>query len=188
MARHPDLRLVRATRRDLVATLTEINQFANRIRETVWGFMPITPAELDFLTHRIMRVMIPELVLTMRQGDEMVGYMMAVPDVNRALARARGPADLIRLVQMPFLLTRPPCPDVRHRRRPEAPRPRHPPRPLPRHDRSRALPLRGVRARAGSRRPICNRCAPSSTSCRWSRARPTGSTRRRSRSAKSGMT
>lgn len=104
LARHPDLRIERATRRNLAATLRDVNQFGNRIRETVWGFTPITPAELDFLTHRIMRVMIPELVLTMRREDEMVGYVMAVPDVNQALARARRGPDLVRLVQMPFLM------------------------------------------------------------------------------------
>ena len=104
IARHPDLRLVRATSKNLEATLTEVNQFANRIRETVWGFTPITPAELEFLTHRIMRVMVPELVMTMRRGDDMVGYLMGVPDVNQALARTRGSIDIIRLAQMPFLM------------------------------------------------------------------------------------
>jgi hypothetical protein len=104
LARHPDLRIVRATKHDLAATLKDVNEFANRIRGTVWGFTPITPAELDFLTQRIMRVMIPDLVLTMRRGDELVGYVMGVPDVNQALARTRGSADILRLVQMPFLM------------------------------------------------------------------------------------
>jgi len=104
LARHSELSIVRATKSDLAATLKDVNAFANRIRETVWGFTPITAAELDFLTHRIMRVMIPELVLTMRRGDELVGYVMGVPDVNQALARTRGSADFLRLVQMPFLM------------------------------------------------------------------------------------
>jgi hypothetical protein len=104
LARNPELQIMRATRQDLAATLRDVNEFGNRIRETVWGFTPITPAELDFLTHRIMRVMIPELVLTMRRRDELVGYVMAVPDVNQALARARGGPDIVRLVQMPFLM------------------------------------------------------------------------------------
>lgn len=95
---------MRATKQDLAATLKDVNEFGNRIRETVWGFTPITPAELDFLTHRIARVMIPELILTMRRRDELVGYVMAVPDVNQALARTRGGPDFIRLAQMPFLL------------------------------------------------------------------------------------
>lgn len=106
LARHPELRIVRASKRDLAATLKDINEFGNRIRETVWGFTPITPAELDFLTRRILRVMIPELVLTMRRGNELVGYIMAVPDVNQALLRTRGSGDLIRLAQMPFLMRR----------------------------------------------------------------------------------
>ncbi len=102
LARHPELRIVRATKANLAATLRDVNEFGNRIRETVWGFTPITPPELDFLTHRIMRVMIPDLVLTMRRGDELVGYVMGVPDVNQALFRTRGSADILRLVQMPF--------------------------------------------------------------------------------------
>jgi len=104
LARHPELRIVRATKQDLAATLRDVNAFGNRIRESVWGFTPITPAELDFLTHRITRVMIPELVLTMRRGDELVGYVMGVPDVNQALARTLGSADIVRLAQMPFLM------------------------------------------------------------------------------------
>jgi len=104
LARHPELRIERATKANLAATLRDINDFGNRIRETVWGFTPITPAELDFLTHRIMRVMIPELVLTMRRGGDLVGYVMGVPDVNQALARTRGTIDLVRLAQMPFLM------------------------------------------------------------------------------------
>ncbi len=104
LARHPEFRIERATKANLAATLKDVNEFGNRIRETVWGFTPITSAELDFLIHRIMRVMVPELVLTMRRGDELIGYVMAVPDVNQALARARGGPDLIRLVQMPFLM------------------------------------------------------------------------------------
>ena len=105
-ARNPDLRVVRATKSDLAETLRDINEFGNRIRETVWGFTPITPAELDMLTKRIMRVMVPELVLTMRRGDDLLGYVLAVPDVNQALARTRGTSDLVRLVQMPFLMPR----------------------------------------------------------------------------------
>jgi ribosomal protein S18 acetylase RimI-like enzyme len=104
LARDPELRIMRATKQDLAATLHDVNTFGNRIRETVWGFTPITAAELDFLTRRIMRVMIPELILTMRRRDELVGYVMAVPDVNQALARARGGPDIVRLAQMPFLM------------------------------------------------------------------------------------
>ncbi len=104
LARNPELRILRATKQDLAETLKDVNEFGNRIRETVWGFTPITPSELDLLAERIKRVMIPELVLTMRRRDELVGYVMAVPDVNQALARTRGSGDLVRLVQMPFLM------------------------------------------------------------------------------------
>ncbi len=104
LARNPELRILRATKQDLAATLRDVNEFGNRIRETVWGFTPITPPELEFLTQRIQRVMVPDLVLTMRRRDELVGYVMAVPDINEALARTRGSTDLVRLVQMPFLM------------------------------------------------------------------------------------
>jgi hypothetical protein len=36
----------------------------------------------------------------------MVGYLVALPDLNWALKRARGPIDLMRMIQLPLLLRR----------------------------------------------------------------------------------
>jgi hypothetical protein len=103
LARHPELSVGCATRANLGATLRSINTLANRVRETVWGFVPTTDAELDFLVGRFRRIVIPELVIIVRRHGEIVGYMIAVPDVNWALARARGRYDVVRLAQLLFL-------------------------------------------------------------------------------------
>jgi hypothetical protein len=105
-ARHPELVLATATAANVDATLAEINVLANRIREPVWGFVPITGAEIDFLVKRVRPLVAPDLVITVSRGDEMVGYLIALPDVNWALARARGPFDALRLVQLAFLIKR----------------------------------------------------------------------------------
>ena len=88
---------------NLAATLKDINEFGNRIRETVWGFTPITPAELDFLTHRIIRVMMPELVLTMRRErrSRRLRHGRAGREPGAGPHPRPGPI-ILRLAQMPF--------------------------------------------------------------------------------------
>jgi hypothetical protein len=106
LSRHPELEIRTGTGTDVAETLREVNRLANRIRASVYGFVPITDAETEFLIVRLRRVMLPELVVTVRRAGEIVGYTISIPDVNWALARTFGRSDLVRLAQMPFLLRR----------------------------------------------------------------------------------
>ncbi len=105
-ARHPELTVAAATAANVDAVLAEINTLANQVREPVWGFVPITEAEIEFLIRRVRRLVVPELIITVRRGGEMVGYLAALPDVNWALARARGRLDVLRIVRLLFLVRR----------------------------------------------------------------------------------
>jgi hypothetical protein len=127
LARHPELEVQCATRANLVASLRSINGLANRVRERVWGFVPLSDPELDFLIGRLSRVLVPELVISVQRRSQIVGFMIAVPDLNWALSRARGHYDILRLAQLPFLMrkiprlrifafgTDPPIPCCRYR-------------------------------------------------------------------------
>lgn len=106
LQRHPELEVCVATRDNVAETLREVNRLANQVRARIWGFVPITDAEIDFLIERLQRVIVPELVVTVRNRGAIVGYIIALPDVNWALARTWGSSDWIRLAQMPFLLRR----------------------------------------------------------------------------------
>jgi hypothetical protein len=106
LERHPDIEVGNATRDNFAETLREVNQLANRVRASIYGFVPITDAETEFLIKRLKPVMIPELVVTVRKAGEIIGYTICIPDVNWALARTFGRSDLVRLAQMPFLLPR----------------------------------------------------------------------------------
>jgi hypothetical protein len=106
LARHPELEVHTGTRADVAETLREVNRLANRVRASIYGFVPITEAETEFLIDRLRPIMIPELVITVRRAGEIVGFTISIPDVNWALARTRGRSDLVRLAQMPFLLRR----------------------------------------------------------------------------------
>jgi len=108
LQRHPELEVRTATRDNVAETLREVNRLANQVRARIWGFVPITEAEVDFLIGRLQRVMIPELVITVCNRGDIVGYIIALPDVNWALARTWGRSDWLRLIQMPFLLRRVP--------------------------------------------------------------------------------
>ena len=106
LARHPELEVCNGTTANVAETLREVNRLSNRVRASNYGFVPITDAETEFLIARLRRVIIPELVITVRRAGEIVGATISIPDVNWALARTFGRSDLVRLAQMPFLLRR----------------------------------------------------------------------------------
>lgn len=106
LARHPELEVRTSTGEDLAKTLRSVNHLANQVRTPVWGFVPLTDAELDFMIGRLQRVLDPEMAVTVRRNGDIVGYVIGLPDVNWALARTWGRSDLVRLAQMPFLFRR----------------------------------------------------------------------------------
>lgn len=104
LARFPDLRIESATQANVEQRLYEINTIGNHIRSVGWGFVPLTPEELTYMVTQLRRVIDPRGVVSAYYKDELVGYVVTVPDVNWAIKRAKGPFDWVRLVQMPRLL------------------------------------------------------------------------------------
>ena len=102
--RFPDLRVEPATSANVEQRLYEINTIGNHIRSVGWGFVPLTPEELTYMVNQLRRVIDPRGVVTAYYKNELVGYVVTVPDVNWAIKRAKGPFDWIRMVQLPRLL------------------------------------------------------------------------------------
>lgn len=48
-----------------------------------WGFVPMTPAEFDFLANDFKKIIDPGLVLIGEYKGEAVGFLLAMPDYNR---------------------------------------------------------------------------------------------------------
>jgi len=72
--------------------LSRLEEEAGKIREVYnacwaenWGFVPLTPAEMSHMTGQLRPVLFPELVPLAERDGEVVGFSMAVPDVNHVL-------------------------------------------------------------------------------------------------------
>jgi GNAT superfamily N-acetyltransferase len=94
-----------ANLRNLRDESRRLREIYNQAWEKNWGFVPFTEAEIEFMTHELKPLVIPELALIAEVGDEPAGFILGVPDVNVALRRINGrlttfglPIGLLRLL------------------------------------------------------------------------------------------
>jgi len=65
----------------------------NSAWERLWGFVPMTDAEINHLAQELRAILDPDLVFVAEDGDRPVGISVGLPDVNQALLKARpGPS------------------------------------------------------------------------------------------------
>ena len=89
-------------------TFREINRLGNDVRSEGWGFVPLTESELDFMIANLRRVIRFDMIHVCYIGDEMVGYIVNIPDVNWALKKTKGRWDWLRLPQLLYWIRRTP--------------------------------------------------------------------------------
>jgi GNAT superfamily N-acetyltransferase len=66
-----------------------------------WGFVPMTREEFFLMGKEMKMILKPDLVLIGEVGSKVVGFAMALPDVNQALKRAQGslfPTGLLKIL------------------------------------------------------------------------------------------
>jgi GNAT superfamily N-acetyltransferase len=93
--REPDIVVRNVTKASLDADLPKIREVYNAAWEKNWGFVPMTPEELDFMAARLKPLLVPELLwlAEVRKPDgrmEPIGFMLMLPDYNKAIAPTRG--------------------------------------------------------------------------------------------------
>lgn len=74
----------------------------NEAWEDNWGAVPMTDAEFNHLAKDLKRIVDPVLVLFAYVGDELAGFSLAVPDANRAIAKANGrlfPTGVVKMMR-----------------------------------------------------------------------------------------
>jgi len=97
---------VRSVRmQDYDAELDRIRQVYNRAWEENWGFVKMTDAEFKHMAREMKSFLDPELVLLAEAGGTPVGFALALPNLNEALAHLNGrlttfglPIGLVKLV------------------------------------------------------------------------------------------
>jgi len=62
-----------------------IKQIYNSAWERNWGFIPMTDQEIDHLAAALKPVVVPDLVVFVERGAEVIGFAAALPDFNVAL-------------------------------------------------------------------------------------------------------
>lgn len=112
-AHQPPARLLRALERGAVSQgvkvralelrhlerdLAAIQQVYNSAWERNWGFVPMTPAEVEYLAKHLRPIMKPELCLLAFMDERPIAFALALPDYNRVLRHLDG-----RLLPFGFL-------------------------------------------------------------------------------------
>ncbi len=62
----------------------------NQTLESLWGMVPLTDVEIEYLAHSLKRFGLPQLVLIAEVGDKPVGFSLTLPDINEVLRRMQG--------------------------------------------------------------------------------------------------
>ena len=102
--RYPQLTFRHVEAGNYAETLRGINELGNQVRSEGWGFVPLTSAELEFMIKNLKPVIRFDMIHVAYWHDQLVGYIVNIPDVNWALQRTWGRWDWLRLLQLPFLI------------------------------------------------------------------------------------
>ena len=106
--RFPQLKFRTVDKNNFVETFREINELANEVREDDWGYVPFTDSELQFMVKSLRPVVRFDMIHVAYWDDQLVGYIVNIPDVNWALRKTIGKWDWIRIPQLLFWLKRTP--------------------------------------------------------------------------------
>ena len=67
--------------------------------ENNWGFIPMTDAELEYMSSMLKEIIIPEMVIIAEKDGVPVGFMGLVPDFNSVLMHMRGRLNPVSIVK-----------------------------------------------------------------------------------------
>jgi hypothetical protein len=83
--REPTLRVRKIRKKTLAKDLAGVKDVYNAAWEKNWGFVPFTDGEIDFMASRLKPLLVEDLVLLAEMGSDPAGFMLTLPDYNRAL-------------------------------------------------------------------------------------------------------
>jgi hypothetical protein len=83
--REPTLRVRKIRKKTLAKDLAGVKDVYNAAWEKNWGFVPFTDGEIDFMASRLKPLLVEDLVLLAEMESDPAGFMLTLPDYNRAL-------------------------------------------------------------------------------------------------------
>ncbi len=88
------------SKRELKKMADEIGKIFNRSWDEHDDFTPLTEAELDQLKEDLLGVSDPSLVKVLKNEHEIAGFILAFPDLSRAMIRSAGRMNLLTLFSL----------------------------------------------------------------------------------------
>lgn len=93
--REPDIIVRSITKKTLVADLPAVREVYNSAWEKNWGFVPMTPEEMDFMAGRLKQLLDEKFAFLgeRRREDgslEPIAFLLAMPDYNVPIAATKG--------------------------------------------------------------------------------------------------
>jgi hypothetical protein len=79
-----------SSKRELKAWAQRIGEAYNQTFVNNWEYYPLTQAEIQFVLDNLLQVADPRLIKIIIHGEQVVGFLLAFPDVSAALQKANG--------------------------------------------------------------------------------------------------
>jgi hypothetical protein len=101
LTRDPSIRIRSVDMRHFAAEVAVIQDIYNSAWERNWGFVPMSPAEIDHMAKQLKPVVNPRLCAIAEVDGVPVGFALGLPDYNMALKHLNGrlfPLGFIRLL------------------------------------------------------------------------------------------
>ncbi len=96
-----DVRIRKINMKDFPQELRRFKDVYNAAWEKNWGFIPMTEAEVDHMASELKQILDPDLIYFAEVNGRIVGFSVALPDINQALKRVNGrllPLGLFKLL------------------------------------------------------------------------------------------
>jgi hypothetical protein len=89
--RKSDIKLISfRSKKELKPFLKPVMQIMNETFTDLYGFEPMTESEIDFLLKRFAPVLDQKFVFTASKNGTLIGFLMAIPNLNDGLIRCNG--------------------------------------------------------------------------------------------------
>ncbi len=88
------------SKKELKKVADEVGKIYNNSWEDHDDFVPLSDAELEQLKEELLMVTEPSLVKVIRSGSDIAGFVLAFPDISKALIKSKGRFNLLTLLSI----------------------------------------------------------------------------------------
>lgn len=86
------LRALKAkSKKELLTYTRQVFKVINHAYQSIHGFVPLTPRQIDYTVHRFSSIIMPDYTTAvLNENDQVVGFQIAMPSLSHAFQKAKG--------------------------------------------------------------------------------------------------